>query len=291
MALDNDKLFKAIVDVLKKSPAKAVSTYCKETCCDSLRNYNCLISTQSDYFYEKFIYFVDEKEQLIYVEHGWGSGAHQILLNFKINKFRYDTYEYPDDPEEYPDSDDFDSEEEYEAAEEAYLDFWEEWNDEHDIEFSGNIFKVLAEFDKLEEESFNGALFTSIISGNFNMRTEVDNVTKDFIFKINETAKLATTDNDEQSIEAFITGEKGSINIYTVDTKVKLITIEKIVQDGQEKYKFIVDITNDEGESFSVKSFIESKDQLNTLIKNTVDALNNYHQFSKYADDLENCLQ
>ena len=55
-------------------------------------------------------------------------------------------------------------------------------------------------------------------------------------------------------------------------------------------YRFIVSINTKDNESFCVKTFIKSKEHLNTLIQQTIDALKQYPQFSKYIDDLENCL-
>ena len=119
---------------------------------------------------------------------------------------------------------------------------------------------------------------------------------KDFIYKIDglNTLKVESSYEsidaffDDCSKESFESNE--SIIILAVDTKVPLIKLEKVIKDETQSYKFIVDITNEDGDSFNVKSIISSKDKFNQLLESTINALNEYPQFSKYADDLENCL-
>lgn len=78
--------------------------------------------------------------------------------------------------------------------------------------------------------------------------------------------------------------------ICTVDTKEPLIKLQKVKEDNRAEFKFIVDITNDDGDDFVFRSIIKSQDQLNQLIRRTVEALKQYPEFNKYADDLENYL-
>ena len=81
-----------------------------------------------------------------------------------------------------------------------------------------------------------------------------------------------------------------SIVISTIDTKVPLIKLEKAFKDENKIYKFIVNITIEDGDDFIVRSVISSKEKFNQLLESVINALNEFPQFSKYADDLENCL-
>lgn len=131
-----------------------------------------------------------------------------------------------------------------------------------------------------------------VLEHNDNQLTEV---TKDFIYKINDSNKL-TVLSQYESINEFFNSEIdndtkiNTLVICAVDTKEPLFKVEKLNFNNQINYKFIVEITTDKGDDFIVRSIIQSQDQLNKLIQQTVDALNLYEQFNKYAEDLENCL-
>ena len=121
-------------------------------------------------------------------------------------------------------------------------------------------------------------------------------IAKDFIYHINENSNKLTINSDYDNIDEFFS-EKYQGNpkldtmcIIAIDTKEPLIKIEKTKIAEDTRYKFIVDITTEDGEGFSVKCFIDNKSQLDNLIKQTVENLKSYPQFSKYADDLEECL-
>ena len=121
-------------------------------------------------------------------------------------------------------------------------------------------------------------------------------IAKDFIYRINENSNKLTINSNYNSIDEFFS-EKYQGNpkldtmcIIAIDTKEPLIKIEKTKIAEDTRYKFIVDITTEDGEGFSVKCFIDNKFQLDNLIKQTVENLKSYSQFSKYADDLEECL-
>ena len=60
--------------------------------------------------------------------------------------------------------------------------------------------------------------------------------------------------------------------------------------DNKTEFKFIVDTTNEDSDDFIFRSTIKSQEQLNQLIQQTVEALRQYPEFNKYADDLESCL-
>ena len=122
-----------------------------------------------------------------------------------------------------------------------------------------------------------------------------NNIIQDFIYKIDESSKLAVQSNYD-SIDDFF-NEPISNNISSnvliaiaVDTKEPIITLEKTQLNNQTIFKFIVDINNNKGESFSIKAIIKSREHLNQLIEQTIEALNAYPEFSKYVDDLENCI-
>lgn len=121
-------------------------------------------------------------------------------------------------------------------------------------------------------------------------------IAKDFIYRINENSNKLTINSDYDNIDEFFS-EKYQGNpkldtmcIIAIDTKEPIIKIEKTKTAEATRYKFIVDITTEDGEGFSVKCFIDNKSQLDNLIKQTVENLKSYPQFSKYADDLEECL-
>ena len=121
-------------------------------------------------------------------------------------------------------------------------------------------------------------------------------IAKDFIYRINENSNKLTINSDYDNIDEFFS-EKYQGNpkldtmcIIAIDTKEPIIKIEKTKTAEATRYKFIVDITTEDGEGFSVKCFIDNKSQLDSLIKQTVENLKSYPQFSKYADDLEDCL-
>ena len=289
MEINKDQLFKELVKICKDSGAKLVQGYYNDTCDNSLRSYSSMVSTQSDFFWDRSIYFIDEDEKIIYLEHGWGDGAHQILLKFNENLYHYDLCELPHDRLDnhlYPQKSKYNTQAQYEKAINEYLLFWERWHEQHTIDINTDVFTVLKQFDEKEDEQSRRTFFSNITKDKFTQESDIDKVVKDFIYRINDSSKIRTDIKDENDF--FNNG--GSINIIGIDTKVKLFTIEKIEKDGNDKYKFIVDITNDNGELFCIKTFIETKEHLNQQIEQTIEALRQYPQFSKYADDLEDCL-
>lgn len=122
----------------------------------------------------------------------------------------------------------------------------------------------------------------------------IEEVTKEFIYKIDASNKLEVQTQYDSIDEFFDSDVEDDIKmntliIYSIDTKIPLFKIEQIKVNEETNYKFIIDITN-ENDNFSIKSIIQTQEQLNKLIEQTVDALNSYPQFVKYADDLANCL-
>lgn len=132
------------------------------------------------------------------------------------------------------------------------------------------------------------------VYGNNNFET-TDTI-KDFIYKIDDSNTLKVESSyesvdaffDDNSKESFESNEY--IVIVAVDTKIPLIKLEKIIKDEKQAYKFVVDITNEDDDDFIVRSIISSKDKFNQLLKSVINALNEFPQFIRYADDLETCI-
>lgn len=127
-------------------------------------------------------------------------------------------------------------------------------------------------------------------------KSEPKKVTQDFIYKVNDGSDKLSIKSDID-IDEFFTApvssneRENTITIIAIDTKLPLMSIKKQSKDEKIIYKFIVDITTDREETFNVSAIIETQDQLNKLIEQTVEALNSYPQFSKYADNLEECIK
>ena len=120
-------------------------------------------------------------------------------------------------------------------------------------------------------------------------------IIKDFIYKIDDSNKIVIQTEYDSIDEFFNESVTNDIKldtlvICTVDTKEPLFKVQKINNDDNKTFKFIVEITSNEGDDFVIRSIIKSQEHLNELIQQTIDSLRNYPQFSKYADDLEDCL-
>ena len=120
-------------------------------------------------------------------------------------------------------------------------------------------------------------------------------IIQDFIYKVNDSNKIVTQieyDSVDEFFNAPITNDikLDTLVICAVDTKESLIKLQKIETDNKTEFKFIVDIINEDGDNFMFKSIIKSQEQLNELIQQTIEALKLYPKFSKYVNDLENCL-
>ena len=119
---------------------------------------------------------------------------------------------------------------------------------------------------------------------------QLANDLKDFIYKIDESFKLEIQTNCDNIDNFFIEAVQDILVIQTVDTKEPIIKIEKTILDQKVSYKFIVDITNKDGEIFIIKTFIKSREQLDKTLHQTIEYLSQCPAFSKYVADLENCL-
>lgn len=124
---------------------------------------------------------------------------------------------------------------------------------------------------------------------------EIKKVVQDFIYSVNDSNKLTTQTECDSIDEFFSEPVKNDIKLDTliicsVDTKEPLIKLQKVEVKDKTEFKFIVDIINEDDDSFTFKSIIKSQDQLNQLIQQTVEALKQYPKFNKYVDDLEEYL-
>ena len=124
---------------------------------------------------------------------------------------------------------------------------------------------------------------------------ETKKVIQDFIYSVNDSNKLTTQTEYDSINEFFDTSIAENIKLDTliicsVDTKEPLIKLQKVKVDNKTEFKFIVDITNEDSDDFIFRSTIKSQEQLNQLIQRTVEALKQYPEFSKYANDLEEYL-
>ena len=91
-----------------------------------------------------------------------------------------------------------------------------------------------------------------------NNNLETTDIIKDFIYKIDDSNTLKVESSyescdaffDDSSKESYESNE--ALVILTVDTNVPLIKLEKSIKYEKQVYKFIVDITNDDGDRFLV---------------------------------------
>lgn len=160
-----DKLYDELVRICKESDAVKISKPYYELCRSSLSHYSSPISTQSDFFYEQFVYAVDEDKKIIYMERGWQKGAHQLLLDFVHNDFRYDTYQMPED---------------FYLGNPAYRnrdDWWEDWVNKNEKIIEDDIFACLEAFDKTEARKMLGSQVFNIDRTQF----EIKDISKDSV--------------------------------------------------------------------------------------------------------------
>lgn len=121
--------------------------------------------------------------------------------------------------------------------------------------------------------------------------TIIDDI-KNFIIKVDNSCKFKIALPCDNIDDLFNTDSDNSDNsdelfIFAINTKQPIIRIQQI---SKNEFKFIVNIVTDTGDNFNVITSITSIGQLNTKVKETVEALRNYSTFSIYADDLESCV-
>lgn len=138
----------------------------------------------------------------------------------------------------------------------------------------------------------SGKYTTEEFSDDSSNSNETKKVVQDFIYKVDDSSKL-TTQTEYDSIDEFfsepITNDikLDTLIICAVDTKEPLIKLQKVEAEDKTEFKFIVEITNEDGDNFVFRSIIKSQEHLNQLIQRTVEALKQYPEFTKYTDDLE----
>ena len=125
--------------------------------------------------------------------------------------------------------------------------------------------------------------------------SETEKVVQDFIYKVDDSNKLTTQTEYDSVDEFFTTSVTNDVKLDTlvicaVDTKEPLIKLQKVKTEDKTEFKFIVEITNEDGDDFIFRSIIKSQEHLNQLIQRTVEALKQYPEFNNYADDLEEYL-
>lgn len=115
---------------------------------------------------------------------------------------------------------------------------------------------------------------------------------KDFVYKVDESNTLKV-ESDYDSIDKFFDSDfkdGDSLAIKAVNVDITLITIEKVIINEEEIFKFIVDISTDKNDEFKIKTTFDSQEKFRSLLEATINALKEYNEFYKYAEDLENCL-
>ena len=111
------------------------------------------------------------------------------------------------------------------------------------------------------------------------MVSNINTTLKRFIDDVENTNTLQAVTNYD-SIDAFFEDDSDDsysnneyIDIITADTKLTLIRLEKQNVDNKKVYKFTVDITTDNGDTFNTKTIFYTKDKFSSLISSTVNSL------------------
>lgn len=119
---------------------------------------------------------------------------------------------------------------------------------------------------------------------------------KDFIYKVDDSNSL-TIQTNYDSIDSFFndTSDKSydnneTICILAIDTKIPIVKLEKTKLNGENEFKFIVDIRNNTGDEFKIKTVFNTPEKFYDLLESTIDSLRNYFEFYKYAEELDKCL-
>ena len=115
------------------------------------------------------------------------------------------------------------------------------------------------------------------------------------MYKIEDSSKIKVKTSYD-SVDKFFedTSDKSyenkeSITIIAVDTKTPLIKLEKNKSKNKNVFKFIVDVSIEDND-FIIRSIFDNKEKFDQLLQSTINALREYSQFSKYADELESCI-
>lgn len=277
MELDVDRLFDDLVKIIKNSNFIEGKSWTTSLCSD-FGTLPFLSDDLNDMHYcKRRHYYYDKKAGVIYLVktyHKYNNkhySAFQMLLRFNANSFRLDSYELGID--RLPTR-----REESMMPEAVYLDDGNEYVSDYDL------MSVLHDTDRYLVMSGGKALFSSINIEDYYIDTNI----QEYITKLADTNKISVQTNYDSLDEYFNTSSvyHDTLSIITADTKKELIKLRKIDNNS---YEFIVDLTNN-GDEFRIQSVVDSYIKLTKCIKQTVDALRNYPQFNKYADNLEECL-
>ena len=139
------------------------------------------------------------------------------------------------------------------------------------------------------------------VSGEFSCNGDLSNsnesskVVRNFIDKVNNSNKLTVKTEYDSIDEFFMTPitnniETDTLIIYTVNTKEPLIRLQKIKVEDQVEFKFIIDITNKDGDDIIFRSMIKSQTQFDQLLRQAVELLEDNPKFSEYGYELEEGL-
>ena len=235
---------------------------------NSLSSYSTIISYQSEFYIHDYMYYFDEDENLLWIYYGdegfrdLSKSAKAITIYFNDNRAKYNEYTISTD-------EDFENE----PCTDEWFEEVEEWNNTYHINEKMSIISAIKKFNDI----------------NINLENLDNNTTNtiitDFIYNIDDSNKLEVQFEDN-TIEDFLSNDTSELTIIAIDTKTPLIKIRK----EKDNFIFIVDITNEDGDNFFIRSKFTDGTQLQKLINDTIDALQSYKQFSKYADELENCI-
>ena len=119
-------------------------------------------------------------------------------------------------------------------------------------------------------------------------------IDKDFIYKIDDSNKF-TVELDYDNIDEFINAEptgdtrQDTIKICTIDTKIPIIQIQKT--NKKSEIIFLVDLCTEDRREFKTKAYMQTKEEFNQLLQETIDMLNSSPEFCKYASDLEDFVK
>ena len=101
----------------------------------------------------------------------------------------------------------------------------------------------------------------------------------EFVENINNSDTFTAQSDDDLIIIS-------SINSKSDHFKIPLIKIE----NNNNEFKFIVDLTNKNGEVFNIRTIIKSEENFKQVLQSTVDSLNNYSEFESYIEDFKDIL-
>ena len=304
MYLDKDKLFDDLIKIAKSWQSnfhntKEIGSYLTSTC-KSVWNKESIITHTEEYWYDEdkdeflyiydsngFYYYFDKTKKIFYLVETINDtfmGAHQMLLDFKNDEYHWDAF--------------FIFAKDREVDIEDVTNLTDE-NTDFESHNSKDVFKILNYWAGPgwyeNREDFVEKILNK--KDTYYIESQVEKVTRDFIYKVNDSKKLKIEMYNYDDIDEYFNDDsydsyedQESINVISVDTKENIISFEKAIINDEKVCKFIVNVTNVDGDNFSVNAILKTKEQLNQLVVNTANALKQYPEFSKYAEDLESCI-